>query len=559
MMDRKTIGAIALCVMFYLAYSSYLNKKYGTQSGSGPALTTTTEGTTSVPGTGQEQGPAGAVAGSTGSGVPVTAAAPAANNVPQLRAEELTLKVGDGSYLFSQSDSGLASVTLNNYKATAAKDSGPVDLVSGKLIIQGTSDLANLVPATSFTGERQGDTLRFSRQQGPWIIRQEFSPSKDAKGLDLNVVFLNTTQQPVELTAGVLFQEAFAAQTKSGGFLPSGPPDIHSSLVSFGGTLKRNDASKVCGEAAPVATGSNESVAWFGSDSHYFLKAFLPTLERLSFKVEKSPQQSGTGCNVTTLAYQPFGQIAAGQSVTIPFHSYFGPKVIGAMDEVSTTLRDSINLGWFAVIAHPLLTTIKAVQKYVGNYGIAIIIVTILLKFLFYPLTRQAAVSMRRMQKLQPEMNRIKERNKDKPQDQQRELMKFMSANKINPAKGCLPILPQIPVFIALYNVLSQSIELRHTPFFGWIRDLSAQDPFYITPVLLGGCMFLQQKLTPNTGMDPQQQKIMQFMPLIFAFMMISLPAGLVIYMLTNTIVSMLQQKWLNRRLEALVPAPQMS
>ena len=559
MMDRKTIGAIALCVMFYLAYSSYLNKKYGTQSGSGSALPTT-EGTASVPGTTQEQTPAGTVAGSTGTAAPAALAAVAPSaNVPQLRADELTLKVGNGSYVFSQTDSSLASVTLNDYKATAAKDSGPINLVSGKLVIQGTSDLANLVPATAFTGERQGDMLRFSRQQGPWSIRQEFSPSKDAKGLDLNIVFLNTTQQPVELTAGVIFQETFAAETQSGSFLPSAPPDIHSSLVSFAGSLKRNEAGKVCGEAAPVATGSNESVAWFGSDSHYFLKAFLPTLERLSFKVEKSPQQSGTGCNVTTLAYQPFGQVAAGQSITIPFHSYFGPKVTGAMDEVSTSLRDSIDLGWFAIIAHPVLTTIKAVQKYVGNYGIAIIIVTILLKFLFYPLTKQAAVSMRRMQKLQPEMNRIKERNKDKPQEQQRELMKVMSTNKINPAKGCLPILPQIPVFIALYNVLSQSIELRHTPFFGWIRDLSAQDPFYITPVLLGGCMFLQQKLTPATGMDPQQQKIMQFMPLIFAFMMISLPAGLVIYMLTNTIVSIMQQQWLNRRLDALVPAPQMS
>ena len=138
--------------------------------------------------------------------------------------------------------------------------------------------------------------------------------------------------------------------------------------------------------------------------------------------------------------------------------------------------------------------------------------------------------------------------------------MKFMGQHKINPAKGCLPILPQIPVFIALYNVLSQSIELRHTPFYGWIRDLSAHDPLYVTPVLLGIGMYVQQKLTPvQPGMDKTQQKVMQMMPIIFSFMMISLPSGLVLYMLTNTIISILQQQWLNRRLATIVAVPQMS
>jgi len=184
----------------------------------------------------------------------------------------------------------------------------------------------------------------------------------------------------------------------------------------------------------------------------------------------------------------------------------------------------------------------------VGNI-MAIIIVTLILKMAFYPLTRAAAISTKRMQKLQPEMNALKERLKDDPARQQRELMAFMSKNKVNPFKGCLPILPQVPVFIAFYNVLSQAIELRHAPFYGWLTDLSSKDPYYITPILLGIGMFLQQKLTPNPGMDKNQEKIMLFMPIIFSLMMLSLPAGMVLYMITNTLVSIAQQQWLNRRL----------
>jgi YidC/Oxa1 family membrane protein insertase len=136
--------------------------------------------------------------------------------------------------------------------------------------------------------------------------------------------------------------------------------------------------------------------------------------------------------------------------------------------------------------------------------------------------------------------------------------MKFMTANKVNPAKGCLPILPQIPVFVALYNVLNQSIELRLAPFMGWIQDLSAHDPYYVTPLLLGACMFLQQKLTPTTGMDKAQQRMLLMMPVIFTAMMISLPSGLVLYMLTNSIISIMQQQWLNKKL-GMITAPVVS
>lgn len=185
----------------------------------------------------------------------------------------------------------------------------------------------------------------------------------------------------------------------------------------------------------------------------------------------------------------------------------------------------------------------------VSNWGVAIILFTILLKLLFYPLTRAAAVSMHKMKKLQPEMTKLREKYQDDPRMQQQELMRFMSQNKVNPMKGCLPILPQIPVFFAFYRVLSTSLDLRHAPFFGWIQDLSASDPYYVTPLLMGLAMFLQQKLTPTAGMEKAQERVMMMLPLIFTLMMLTLPSGMVLYMLTNTVVSILQQQWLNHKL----------
>jgi YidC/Oxa1 family membrane protein insertase len=161
---------------------------------------------------------------------------------------------------------------------------------------------------------------------------------------------------------------------------------------------------------------------------------------------------------------------------------------------------------------------------------------------------------MHKMKKLNPQMAAIKEKFKDDRARQQQELMKFMGANKINPMKGCLPVLPQIPVFFAFYQVLQTSISLRHASFGLWIQDLSAMDPYFVTPLLMGVAMFVQQKLTPTSGMDKTQEKILMLMPIMFTVMMLTLPAGLTLYMLTNTVIGIAQQKWLYHRLDRLEP-----
>jgi len=197
-------------------------------------------------------------------------------------------------------------------------------------------------------------------------------------------------------------------------------------------------------------------------------------------------------------------------------------------------------------MAKPMLVVLNFVEKYLGNYGLAIILVTIIIKLIFYPLSKHSLKSMRDMQQLQPQLAALKEKYKDDKDKMNKELMGMYKRYKVNPLGGCLPMVLRIPVFIALYEVLYVAIELRHAPLFFWIHDLSAKDPYYITPLIMGATMFLQQKMTPST-MDPNQAKIMLIMPVVFTFMFLSFPSGLVLYWLVNNILTVGQQYYIQK------------
>jgi YidC/Oxa1 family membrane protein insertase len=238
---------------------------------------------------------------------------------------------------------------------------------------------------------------------------------------------------------------------------------------------------------------------------------------------------------------------------------YSGPKDSAALSQVPG-LKRLIDYGTFSFFAYPLLDLLRFFYRFVHNYGVAIILLTLVVRILFYPLSVKSFKSMRAMQKLQPQLTALKEKYKDDAQRFGQEQMALFKAHKVNPAGGCLPMLVQLPVFIALYAVLGNSIELFHAPFFGWIQDLSARDPFYIFPVLMGISMFLQQRMTPAAGMDPTQQKIMHLMPVVFSFIMFNLPSGLTIYIFLSTILGVLQQYINNREsvpATGLVTSPQ--
>ncbi|MEO8604346.1 MAG: membrane protein insertase YidC [bacterium] len=286
-------------------------------------------------------------------------------------------------------------------------------------------------------------------------------------------------------------------------------------------------------------------IAWAGFSGRYFLAALMPQAETTNaLRVWARKQQQ----TVEAELLFPPGVFTAHTEL------YVGPKDIDRLEKVGHGLRKAVDLGWFSFIALPMLQALRFLHKFTGNYGVAIIILTVLLKLLFYPLTKKSFQSMSEMQKLQPEMQRLRERLKDKPDEMNREIMELYRRHKVNPLGGCLPMVLQIPVFVGLYNALLNAVELRHAPFIGWIHDLSAPDrlgtfqlPYVHHPgipvltLVMGGSMLLQQWMTPSAA-DPAQQRAMMIMPIVFTFMFMNFPAGLTLYWLVNNCLTIAQQ-----------------
>lgn len=300
-------------------------------------------------------------------------------------------------------------------------------------------------------------------------------------------------------------------------------------------------------------------VDWMGYGDDYFLTALIPTASEgpWSILIEKKEADGLTESRLTALKPSPKG---TGQGVEVlNLGIYFGPKDIDRLNALGHNLSKAINFGWFDPIAKPLLYFLKFLYQYIHNYGLAIIVVTILIKIAFWPLAQKSAKSMKTMQKLQPKMAKLKEKYGKDREKMNKELMQLYKTYKVNPMGGCLPMLLQIPVFFALYKVLLQSIELRHAPFMLWINDLSAPDRLMIPGVnipylggipvltlLMGLSMFLQQKLSPSS-LDPMQARMMQFLPVIFTCMFINFPSGLVLYWLINNVLTIAQQHYVNK------------
>ena len=235
---------------------------------------------------------------------------------------------------------------------------------------------------------------------------------------------------------------------------------------------------------------------------------------------------------------------------TVKSTLWTGPKLQKQMAAVANHLDLTIDYGWAWFIAKPLFLLLELIQSIVKNWGLAIIGVTLVVKAILYPLTKAQYTSMAKMRMLQPKLQEMRERFGDDRQRMTQEMMDLYKKEKVNPLGGCLPILLQMPIFIALYWTFMEAVELRHAPFFGWIQDLSAQDPYYILPILMGGSMFLLQKMSPTAVADPMQQKVMTFMPLIFMVFFLWFPAGLVLYWLVSNLITIAQQQLIYRGLE---------
>ena len=289
---------------------------------------------------------------------------------------------------------------------------------------------------------------------------------------------------------------------------------------------------------------------WIAFVQHYFVAAWLPPGETPR---EFFTRALGSGLYATGVIV-PAGSIAPRASGQVDMRLYAGPQEQEKLATLAPGLQLAVDYGWLTVIAAPLFWVLSAIQKWVNNWGVAIIILTIIIKLIFYPLSAASYKSMAKMRVLGPKMQKLKEQYGDDRQRMQQAMVEMYKTEKINPLGGCLPIVVQIPVFIALYWVLLASVELRNAPFMLWITDLSAQDPYYILPVLMGITMIIQTSLNP-TPPDPVQAKVMKIMPVVFSVFFFFFPAGLVLYWLVNNILSIAQQWQITRAIERSKPA----
>jgi YidC/Oxa1 family membrane protein insertase len=247
--------------------------------------------------------------------------------------------------------------------------------------------------------------------------------------------------------------------------------------------------------------------------------------------------------------------VAAGATVSQSFVAYVGPIDSDVLSQIHPTLYYLVDLGWFAFFGRPLLWLLNLYHQYVGNWGLSIILLTVTVKLVFFPLTQMAFQSSQRMQLLQPELKKIREQFADNQEELNKRTMAMFRENKVNPVGGCLPMVIQMPIWIALYRVLLTHVDLYHTKFL-YLTDLSVQDPYAILPLIVVGLMFAQQQLMPTGNMDPNQARIMKFMPLIFGFLFFSFPSGLVLYIFVNMLLTILQQWFIKRRFKTVTPAP---
>lgn len=277
-----------------------------------------------------------------------------------------------------------------------------------------------------------------------------------------------------------------------------------------------------------------ENIKWIAQEDKYFFSSLVP---KEAVDEAKVWDQNGDA------------QVAAEfKGGTNSYMLYTGPKENDRLQRYHVGLEYVIDFGFFSIIARPLFWILKLFFKISHNYGVAIIILTTMVRIPFIPLVNKGQQSMKKLQDIQPRMTEVREKYKSDPQRMQKEIMELYKKNKVNPMGGCLPMVLQIPVFFALYKVLLISIELRGAPFAFWIHDLSLKDPTYIMPIVMGVTMVIQQKMTPSS-MDPMQKKMMMIMPVVFTFMFLSFPSGLVLYWLVNNVLSIAQQFYTNRKL----------
>jgi YidC/Oxa1 family membrane protein insertase len=528
-MEKRAILAVVLSVVVFYIFSMVM----------GP------EKKQVAPATSQSAATAGAPAAAPSAATP----APPVSSSPQPAAapavKDITVDTGLYTAVFSSRGGALKSMTLKKYREQISPNSSPVvlDTNTDPALLNFSTRATGFNLSDSATYAADAETVKVSGKESGQLVfthisgqgftvRKVYTFAADSYGIRLDTQVLNNSAAPLVGTIQQIMTYPAEPKVKDNRF------DTAGSYLYADNALQANKVKDV----AAASKKFDKNVLWAGFADKYFLSAILSEKNSIS-SVELKKNAAGF---METIVSAPQVTVNAGQSVTVSQRLFVGPKDIDILKAQGNELVQSLDLGWFTALAKPLLYTLKFFYGYVGNYGIAIIIVTIILKALFFPLTHKSYKSMKDMQKIQPKMAALKEKFKDDRDAMNKAVMELYRDHKVNPLGGCLPMVVQIPVFFALYKALMFSIELRHAPFFLWVADLSDKDPYYVTPVIMGITMFVQQKMTPSQ-MDPIQQKMMLALPVVFTFMFLSFPSGLVLYWLVNNVLTIGQQMYINK------------
>lgn len=526
-MEKRTIIAVVLSIAVFYLFSFFMGPQKQPPNVAQQAVTPI-----------EKQTPAAAAVPAAAPALPQAAAQPH-------EAQLVTVDTPQYSAVFTTAGGALKQLTLKGYKEKNSKDAAlvvlaqsadpalPVATTRGSGFALQPQALYSVSAKQLLLAKGQKQQLVFTHvsPQG-YVVRKTYSFDGSQYGMQLETQLINNS--PAPLTGALQLVMTAPAEIK----------DKDSRYEHYGSTVfteasLQTDAPKVFASASKKY---DKQVQWAGITDKYFLTALIADKGSIA-SVEIKKNQAGF---LESVATSPAFNVAPGQSVSVSHRLFVGPKDIDVLKAQGSSLEQSLDLGWFAVLAKPMLHSLKFFYTYVPNYGVGIIIITIILKIVFFPLTHKSYKSMKEMGKLQPKMAALKEKYKNDRDAMNRAVMELYRDHKVNPLGGCLPMLVQIPVFFALYKALMFSIELRHAPFIWWVTDLSDKDPYYVTPIIMGVTMFIQQKMTPS-NMDEMQQKIMLALPVVFTFMFLNFPSGLVLYWLVNNILTIGQQMYINK------------
>jgi len=471
--------------------------------------------------------------------------------VPVASEEQLTISNEEISILFSQEEASIKRVWLKKYKEKQ-NDNEEISISKGvelERLKSRNSFFTQIYESQQYGSQyrlesKEEKTIIFSSVIGAVRIRKTYT-LLNPYYLLLSVNIVNQSSVPFSTKLKTVLYDVYKEPERSGGFLAGG-----GAFNTSGAVVKASEGMERIAYTDISADTKNDGlwgvkglhVNWLGMDTLYFLKALLPSSDKQNLELYN------LGNNLYGLALvESITELQSRQSIDLKYNLYLGPKDIDLLEQYGSGLDEAIDFSMLSIIAVPILKSLKSIYSAIGNYGISIILLTAIIKLILLPLTWKASISMKRMQKLQPQLKKIQEKYKEDRQRQSQETMAFMKSHNMNPLGGCLPILLQMPIFLALYRVLYNSIELRNAYFVGWVVDLSEKDPFFILPVLTGILMFVQQKIMPTTVSDPNQKKMFLIINVLFTALMLFLPSGAVLYILTNMTLSIFQQFLINK------------